>query len=94
MVTLYGSIGSRASRCIWVAEVVGVPYEWKPVSTLDGGNRRPEYLAVNPSGKIPAMTDGDVVMTESLAINQYLAENYGRGGFWPASRAQRARVLQ
>ena len=93
--TLYGSIGSRASRCIWVAEEAGVAYDWISISTFDGSNKTPEYLAINPSGKIPAMTDaGGVVATESLAINQYIAENYGQGGLWPSDRAAQAKVLQ
>lgn len=92
--TIYGTIGSRASRCIWVAEEAGIAYDWKSVSTLDGGNRAPEYLAINPSGKIPAMTDGDVIATESLAINMYIAQNYGQGGLWPEDRALQARALQ
>jgi glutathione S-transferase len=94
-VTIFGSIGSRASRCLWVVEELGIDYAWKSISTLDGSNRAPEYRAIIPSGKIPAMTDGaDVMMTESMAINQYLAEEYGRGTLWPAARAQRATVLQ
>lgn len=93
--TIYGSIGSRASRCIWVAEEAGVAYDWKSISTLDGSNKTPEYLEINASGKIPAMTDtGDVVATESLAINQYIAENYGQGGLWPIDRSTQAKVLQ
>ncbi len=93
-ITIFGSIGSRASRCIWVAEELGLAYDWKPISTLDGSNRSPEYLAINPSGKIPALADGEVVMTESMAINQYLAEEYGRGSLWPDEPQLRARVLQ
>ena len=93
-ITIFGSIGSRASRCLWVAEELGLAYDWKPISTLDGSNRSPEYLAITPSGKIPALADGDVVMTESMAINQYLAEEYGRGSLWPDERPLRARVLQ
>ena len=83
-VTIFGSIGSRASRCLWVAEEIGIAFDWRPISTLDGSNRTPEYLAINPSGKIPAMQDDDVVLTESFAINQYLAEQYGAGTIWPA----------
>jgi glutathione S-transferase len=93
-VVLYGSIGSRVSRCIWTAEEIGMDYDWKSVSTLDGSTRTPEYLAINPSGKIPAMTDGDIVMTESMGINFYLAQNYGRGGIWPDDKAQQARIFQ
>jgi len=93
-ITIYGSIGSRASRCLWVAEELGIPHVWNPISTLDGSNRTSAYLSINPSGKIPALTDGDVVMTESMAINQYLAENYGRGTLWPDSRKAQGLVLQ
>lgn len=92
--TIYGSIGSRASRCIWVAEEAGAAYDWTPISTLDGSSRSPEYLAINPSGKIPAMKDGDVVQTESMAINLYIAQNYGQGSVWPDDRQTQARVLQ
>lgn len=93
-IVIYGSIGSRASRCLWAAEETGVDYEWTSISTLDGSSRSPAYLAINPSGKIPALRDGDVVMTESMAINQYLAEFYGTGSIWPESRSLQARVLQ
>jgi glutathione S-transferase len=93
-VTIYGSIGSRASRCIWVAEEIGLQFDWQPISTLDGSSRSPAYLAINPSGKIPALRDGDLVLTESFAINQYLAERYGGGILWPDDPAERARVHQ
>ncbi len=82
-VTIYGSIGSRASRCLWVAEEIGIPFDWVPISTLDGSNKTSEYLSINPSGKIPALKDDDVVLTESFAINQYLAECYGAETIWP-----------
>ena len=88
-VTIFGSIGSRASRCLWAAEETGIAFSWRPISTLDGSNRSPEYLAINPSGKIPAMQDDDIVLTESFAINQYLAESYGDGSLWPAERRLR-----
>lgn len=91
---IYGSIGSRASRVLWTAEELDLRYEWNPISTLTGANRSPEYLAVNPSGKIPALKDGDLVMTESLAINLYLTQQHGAGSLWPATPADQARVLQ
>lgn len=93
-VTIFGSIGSRASRCLWVAEEVGVQFDWRPISTLDGSNRTPEYLAINPSGKIPAMQDDDLVLTESFAINQYLAERYGAGIIWPPDHRGRGLAHQ
>lgn len=93
-VTIYGSIGSRASRCLWVAEETGMDFDWQPISTLDGSNRTPEYLAINPSGKIPAMKDDELVLTESFAINQYLAERYGGGTIWPDDIGLRALAQQ
>jgi glutathione S-transferase len=93
-VTIFGSIGSRASRCLWVAEEIGLDFDWKPISTLDGSNRTPEYLAINPSGKIPAMQDDTLVLTESFAINQYLAERYGSGTIWPDDPQARGMVHQ
>lgn len=94
---IFGSIGSRASRCMWTAEEIGLAYDWQPISTLDGSNKTPAYLAINPSGKIPALQDGAVVMTESMAINLYLAQTYGGSGaqpVWPIDPAQQAQVLQ
>ena len=91
---IFGSIGSRASRCLWTAEEIGLAYEWQPISTLDGSNKSPAYLAINPSGKIPALRDAEVVMTESMAINLYLAQHHGQGGLWPTDRQQQAAVLQ
>lgn len=93
-VTIYGSIGSRASRCIWVAEEIALEFDWEPISTLDGSNRSAEYLAINPSGKIPAMKDDELVLTESFAINQYLAERYGAGTVWPQEHHARGLAHQ
>jgi glutathione S-transferase len=93
-VTIYGSIGSRASRCLWVAEETGIEFDWIPISTLDGSNKSSEYLAINPSGQIPAMKDEDIVLTESFAINQYLAERYGAGTIWPAEHKLRGLAHQ
>lgn len=93
-IIIYGSIGSRASRCLWTVEETGVAYEWVSISTLDGSNKTPEYLSINPSGKIPAMSDGAVVMTESTAINVYIAQNYGQGSLWPEDRSMQAKILQ
>ncbi len=93
-VTIYGSIGSRASRCLWVAEETGIQFDWLPISTLDGSNKSAAYLAINPSGKIPAMQEDDIVLTESFAINQYLAERHGAGTIWPQEHRLRALAHQ
>ncbi len=92
MIVLYGIARSRAQRCIWMLEELGLDYRLERVTT-GGDNRTPEYLAVNPNGKIPALRDGGLVLWESLAINLYLAEKYG-GGLWPATVEDRGRAGQ
>lgn len=74
---LYGDPRSRAFRCVWMLEEIGADYEVVPTAWLAGETREPEFLAVNPNGKIPALVDGDLVVWESLAINLYLAWKYG-----------------
>lgn len=94
MIKLYGVPTSRASRCLWMLEELGVPYELVPV-TFSGDNKKPEYLAVNPNGRVPALDDDGLVLFESLAINLHLARKYGVGqGLWPASPDDQSRAIQ
>lgn len=93
MITLYGITRSRAARCLWMLEELGLPYERNLVSQRDGSNKSPEYLAINPNGKLPALEDGDTVLFESLAINLYLADKYGKA-LWPESPENRALCFQ
>ena len=67
-----GSRGSRVSRVLWMLEELGEPYEFVPVKL-----HSPEMYALNPSGKAPALVDGDVVVTDSAAICIYLADKHG-----------------
>jgi glutathione S-transferase len=89
---LYGVKASRAMRSIWAAEEVGVDYEWIPTSYLEP-SKTPEYLAINPNGRIPALVDGDLVLFESMAINLYLAKTYG-GKLHPSDAHDEARAIQ
>ena len=79
---LYGISGSRAFRSLWAIEEVGIDYEHVETS-FRGDAGQPEYLAINPNGRIPALVDGDLQLFESMAINLYLARRYG-GGLMPA----------
>jgi glutathione S-transferase len=93
VIKLHGVRASRASRCLWMLEEVGVPYENVPVSFV-GDVKRPEYLVLNPNARVPTLEDDDgLVVWESLAINLHLAERYD-GGFRPRSLAERAHVVQ
>lgn len=93
-IKLYGIPQSRASRCLWMLEELGVPYENVPVSFL-GDAQKPDYLKINPNGRIPALDDDGVVLFESLAINLHLARKYDGGkGLWPKSADDQSRAIQ
>lgn len=89
--TLYGALPSRTFRCLWMLEELGVAYEWVRVSPDE--LKSPEFLQLNPNGKMPVLRDGALVMWESIAINLHLAQKYG-GPLWPAHADAQARVLQ
>jgi len=89
---LYGTPVSRALRSIWAAEEVGVDYEFVSTSFREE-SKTPEYLAINPNGRIPALVDGDLVLFESMAINLYLAKTYG-GKLYPSDPHDEARAIQ
>ena len=82
--TLYHAAPSRSSIVRWMLEEVGEPYDIHLLSLSKGENRAPDYLAVNPMGKVPALEHGDAVITEAAAICAYLADEF------PARQAQRA----
>lgn len=83
MLKLHGTSKSRSARCLWALEELGVKYEHVPTEVTKA--KSPENLKVNPNGHIPALEDDGVALWESLAINLYLAEKYGKGSLWPAS---------
>jgi glutathione S-transferase len=94
VIKLYGVPTSRASRCLWMLEELGVPFELVPVN-FSGDNQKPEYLAVNPNGRVPTLDDDGLVLFESLAINLHLARKYGSAkGLWPASADDQSRAIQ
>lgn len=93
MIRIYGIPMSRAFRPLWLAEELGLSYENVPTHFATGDTKKPEFLAINPNGHIPALVDGDVVLCESMAINLYLARKYD-GGLWPKSIADEGRTWQ
>jgi glutathione S-transferase len=76
--TLYHAAPSRSSITRWMLEETGEPYDIHLLSLSKGDNRTPEYLAVNPMGKVPALKHGDTVITEAAAICAYLADEFPR----------------
>ena len=73
MYKVIGATKSRALRVMWMLEELGEPYEH-----IACGPRSDEAKQYNPSGKIPALVDGDDVLTDSVAIMQYLADKHGK----------------
>ncbi len=91
---LYGFGPTRSLRALWGLRELGVEFEFVPVNLLAGENRRPEFLALNPAGKLPVLVDGDSVITESAAIVLYLAEKYPDKGLLPTDLRERAQVYR
>ncbi|HEY0839080.1 MAG TPA: glutathione S-transferase family protein [Vulgatibacter sp.] len=82
-IVLYHHPYSRAANVVWMLEEVGAPYELRYVDIHAGAQKSPEILALNPMGKLPILTDGDALVTESAAIGLYLADRYAPGRLAP-----------
>jgi glutathione S-transferase len=91
---IYGVARTRAFRALWVAEELGIAYEHIPVEIGDAGARTPDFLAINPNGRLPAIVDGDFVLFESLAITLYLAKKHAPGRLYPGTLEGEARAWQ
>ena len=83
MLKIYHSPGTRGFRVIWVCEELSVPYETVPVNFAAEYRATPEWRALNPVGKVPAMVDGDMSMFESCAMMQHVLDRYGNGRLQP-----------
>ena len=76
MIKLYWAPRSRSFSALWLMEETGQPYERVLTDITTGAQKAPEYLAINPMGKVPAIKDGDATLAESAAICAYVAERY------------------
>jgi glutathione S-transferase len=91
---LYEFAPTRSIRVRWTLQELAVDFEAIPVNMLAGEHRSPAFLKVNPAGKLPVLVDGDMVLTESIAIVLYLAEKYRDKGLIPIDLQQRAQLMR
>jgi glutathione S-transferase len=94
---IYGTAASRAARPLWVAQELGLAYEHIPVPYLGGATKTPEFLAINPNGRIPVVDDDGVRVWESMACALYLAERFkeaGRPSLAAKNHAELAEILR
>lgn len=81
---LFHSQYTRSGRPRWALEEIGAPHEIERVSLMKGEHKKPEFLAINPMGAVPALIDGDLTLTESAAIVMYLADKFPEANLAPA----------
>ncbi|MFT7368660.1 MAG: glutathione S-transferase, partial [Oceanospirillaceae bacterium] len=85
---LYGMGQSRSMRALWALEEAGIPYEYQEVTLLTDATdadsaKHPSYLELNTQGKVPTLVDNDLVITESMAILNYIARSAPESGLLP-----------
>jgi glutathione S-transferase len=83
---------TRSIRVRWALQELGVDFEAVTVNLAAGEHRQPAFLKINPAGKVPALVDGNLVLTESVAIVLYLADKYPEKHLLPAGAELRAQL--
>ncbi|RQT51179.1 glutathione S-transferase family protein [Burkholderia cepacia] len=91
---LYGFAGTRTQRALWGLKELDADFEFVSVNLLQGEHKRPEFLRLNPAGKVPVLVDGDLVIPESAAIVLYLADKYPEKALLPVDPALRAQAYR
>jgi glutathione S-transferase len=89
---LYEFAPTRSIRVRWTLQELGVDFEAVTINLPAGEHRTPEYLRINPAGRVPALVDGDIVLTESVAICLYLADKFSAKQLAPGDVRQRAEL--
>ena len=93
-VRIYGIARTRAFRALWMANELGLDYEHLPIEIGAAGARAPEFLAINPNGRLPFIDDNGFVLFESLAITLYLAKKHSDGKLYPGTLEGEAAAWQ
>ena len=93
MLRIYGSAKSRTVRVLWMAGELGLAYEHKDWLPRSPETRTPEFLALNPNGRVPVIDDDGFILCESMAINFYLAKKH-KSPLYPADPKNEALAMQ
>jgi glutathione S-transferase len=93
MLKLYGAAKSRGLRVLWMAGELGLEYEHKDYLPRSPATQTPEFKALNPNARVPVIDDEGFVLSESMAINLYLAKKH-RSALYPSDPKQEALALQ
>ena len=93
MIKLYYSPGACSLASHIVLEELGIAYESVLISLADGDHKRPEFLRMNPKGRVPALNVDGKILTESVAILTYLGGGYAERGLWPKETWKQAEAL-
>jgi glutathione S-transferase len=95
MLKIYATpLSANGRKVLAVSRQLGLNPEIHDVNVYRGEGRSPEYLAINPTGKIPTLVDGEFVLSESNAILLYLAEAHGANRLWSSESKQRSSIAQ
>jgi len=93
-IKVYGVPPTRVLRALWLLNELEIEYELIPTEPLGEEARSPAFRALNPAGKVPVLVDGNVVLTESSAIQLYLAEKFPEAGLIPRDIGERAQMYR
>ena len=94
-ITLWGRLNSaNVQKAVWALEELALPYEHIPAGGSFGGLDTPDFLAMNPNGRVPVLRDEGLTLWESHAIVRYLSAEYGSGLLFPLEPVDRAPVDQ
>src|SRR5689334_7150829 len=91
---IYGIARTRAFRALWIAMELGLDYEHVPIEITEAGAKSPEFLKLNPNGRLPFIDDDGFVLFESLAITLYLAKKHANGTLYPSKLEDEAKTWQ
>jgi glutathione S-transferase len=93
MLRIYGAAKSRALRTLWMVGELGLEYDHKDYLPRSPETRTPEFRALNANGRVPVIDDGGFILSESMAINLYLAKKHG-SALYPTDAKNEALALQ